>query len=355
MLVCVVDIVCPATELRIQISQGPDGVSTRVNRFGDLAHVLHDLGIACQIVNKGSVGRVEEPLDNRSKSRLGLRAGSLAAFVAGEQRFKVNALKLRPPINDYQFWETVVAMNALTQRHHTGSVARFIKGEIHCQEPSGKSIGEKCRPRSAEVMSCLGINQCHIEFRMIHMNDLERTVSVPWKRVRELQVHWFMWVRSPPTGALLDLLVSGTTIDYRCKGFVTGCGDETFLCLAECDQFPIDLSLVLLFVLLIFLVNEFIESIERCLAESWQAISTLVVIGQETHIPTAKVSLCLMIFGNPPPDFSTKRCIVSGGCSFQYGLDRHVPMICLFQRGCTGLYHLSAHFLTQTPTIRQLC
>src|SRR5436305_152813 len=122
MLCRIIFFVGPTAQLSIQLTQCPESVSTRINRLGDLAHILHDLGVACKIMYKGGIGRVEEPLDDRPEPWSGLRTSSLATFVAGEQRLKVNALELRSPINHDEFWQTVVAMNALTQRHHTGAV-----------------------------------------------------------------------------------------------------------------------------------------------------------------------------------------------------------------------------------------
>jgi len=165
--------------LDIQLAERPDRVFTWINRLGDLAHVFHDLRIPLQVVYELGVGRAEESLDDRSKARLSLGAAGLAAFVAGQQRLKVDTLELRSPIEDNQFWETVVPMDALAHDHHAGSVARLVEGQIYCQLTPGKGIGEKGCPGPAKMMPRARVNEFHVKGCVIDMYDLKWTVAVP--------------------------------------------------------------------------------------------------------------------------------------------------------------------------------
>src|SRR5258707_987688 len=99
MLALVIDIVSPSHEVLVEIAECPQGMVFWVNRFGDLANLLGDLGIANKRMDKLGISRPKEPLTNGPISWFCPWPIEFGARVIGEQRFKVNAPEIGTSID----------------------------------------------------------------------------------------------------------------------------------------------------------------------------------------------------------------------------------------------------------------
>src|SRR5947209_7305306 len=115
----------------------------------------------------------------------------------------------------------MVAMDTLTQNHHTGAVRWVIEGQVHRQEPSGKGVGKKRGPGSAKMLPRLRIHQLDIKEAMINMGHLKRAIPMSWQLIEQLPIHRLVGIGGTRTSPLVNLLVAGPTLDGGHKGFVT--------------------------------------------------------------------------------------------------------------------------------------
>jgi len=100
------------------------------------------------------------------------------AFVTGQQRLKVGTPELWTPINDDEFWETVVSMDTLSQNHHGRPIGWFVEGQIHCQDPPRKGVCQEGGPGLSKTMARSRISEFHIKPAVVKMSYLEGTISV---------------------------------------------------------------------------------------------------------------------------------------------------------------------------------
>ena len=87
-------------ELAGERSQRPTRLAFRIDALGDLASIPRELSVAGQRVHKSGVGSAEEALAHGPESRSTAGSRLLGAAVACQQRLEVDALKLRPTIDD---------------------------------------------------------------------------------------------------------------------------------------------------------------------------------------------------------------------------------------------------------------
>src|SRR2546421_6278206 len=83
-----------------------------INRCGDLAHLLGNLGIASQVVDELSIGRAKKPFNDRPIAWFRPGARSLGAGVVGEQGLKVHTAEVRAPIDHQGLRQPSVAPDA---------------------------------------------------------------------------------------------------------------------------------------------------------------------------------------------------------------------------------------------------
>src|SRR5687767_1086205 len=95
----VVELVRPLGQAIVQELQRPDGVFLRINTRGHLADVLGDLGVSREAVYLLGGGS-KKPFANGSKPWLSRWPSLFGAFVAREQRLKVDAFELLSAVND---------------------------------------------------------------------------------------------------------------------------------------------------------------------------------------------------------------------------------------------------------------
>src|SRR5579864_9375261 len=103
-------------------------------------------------MDEGRVCCIEESLNHGAETRLSFWPTCFAALITSQQRLEVDTFKFWSPIDHHQLWETMIPMDTLTQDHHAGAVRRFIKGQVHRQQPPGKRVGQKRGPRSAKML-----------------------------------------------------------------------------------------------------------------------------------------------------------------------------------------------------------
>src|SRR2546421_12398440 len=121
----IIHLVGPDTQVRIQISQRPNRLLSWSNGFRHLSNLLHDLGIAKEVVHKLGIGCPKQALNHRAIAGFGPRTSLLLAPVVGDQRLKVGATKIWPTIDDDGLWQTPIAADTLAQGHHTRTVTRW--------------------------------------------------------------------------------------------------------------------------------------------------------------------------------------------------------------------------------------
>src|SRR6266516_4092353 len=134
------------------------------------------------------------------------------AGVCGE-RLKVYAVKLPASIYHHDLWEWPISPNTLAEQHHTGTVARWIKGEIDREQPTCKRIHQKRGPGPTKRSPGTRADQFHVQQRMVEVPDFEWSIPMFWSCARQFPHPGFQRSRGPFSLAFEHLLVSRTLLD----------------------------------------------------------------------------------------------------------------------------------------------
>ena len=117
-------------------------------------------------------------LTNGAEPRLGWRPGLLGAFVACEQGFEVKALEFLATVYHEDLGKTAMTSHALSQNHHAGAVAGWIKGKHDRQQTTRESVGQQGQPGTAKVTTRLRADKLDIKFGVIDVADVIGTVPM---------------------------------------------------------------------------------------------------------------------------------------------------------------------------------
>lgn len=175
----VIDFVCVFDKPLVEFLQLPDGLTFRIDAFGHLPHLTGDLSVALQIVNELLVGRAEEAFASGAESGFRRWTAFLCAFVAGEKTFEIATLELSAAVNDNGLRKAGMSAHAFPENHHAGTTARRVERHIDRQDSPAKGIRHQSEPRPAERATRLRTNRPHIHLRVVDVNDLEGTITVP--------------------------------------------------------------------------------------------------------------------------------------------------------------------------------
>jgi hypothetical protein len=176
----VIDLVDILRQAGSKAFQGPDRQPFRVNLTGHMPGRFAGLGVSSQLVEQLRCCCTKKPFHDRPETRLLWRTIELRDQTAGQQGLKVDTSKLRPLIHHEFLGESPVPLNTQPKGHHGGAVAWGIKCHIASQHPSAVGIGHERGPRSGQRLSRHRGDQNQIQFRMIEMCSLKRTISVSW-------------------------------------------------------------------------------------------------------------------------------------------------------------------------------
>src|SRR6266705_1255518 len=210
----IVDLVGPCAQARIQSSERPLGVALGIDGFGDLTHLRGELRIASQIMNELGVGRAEEPFTDGPKPGLAWWPSLLRALEAREQRIEIQAVELLAAIDDEALGKAAVAADALPQDHHAGTVAGRIKCQKERQQPAGEGIGHEGIPGTPRVLARPRAHEFDVEFGMIDVRNVPRTVAVPRRMPLQCQIAGLVLVGSPRYLSAERLLILRPVGDY---------------------------------------------------------------------------------------------------------------------------------------------
>ena len=120
----------------------------------------------------------KNPLTNGTEPRLGWRPCLLRAFIAGKERFKVKALEFLATVHHGDLGQTAMAAHTLPQNHHAGTVTGGIEGKHDGQQAARESVGQQCEPGTTKVAICVGTEEFHVQFGVIDMANVKRTLSM---------------------------------------------------------------------------------------------------------------------------------------------------------------------------------
>lgn len=109
----------------------------------------------------------------------------LAQAYRAKQCLEVDALELRPAVDDYCLWQPLVAAHTLTQRQHAGPVTGWVEGQAYGQQPAREGIAQERCPRPSQVSPGAGADQLHVQLCVVEMSELERAVPVSRGRQAE--------------------------------------------------------------------------------------------------------------------------------------------------------------------------
>src|SRR6266702_617820 len=102
------------------------------------------------MVQKLTLHGTEQPFLGRSKARFSSRTLMLAHPVQGKQLLKVDAGKLRAPINCDRCRQASISLDAEAECHHTGAVRRWVEGQVVGSNASGVRKNEQSQPALAQ-------------------------------------------------------------------------------------------------------------------------------------------------------------------------------------------------------------
>ena len=100
----IIDFIRPFAQIEVQIAKNPHCLFTRLDLFRDLADLLHDLGIADEIVDKLVISGPKEPFTDGPLVWMGPGSGCFRAVIVRQERLKVRTSEVRSSINDDRLW-----------------------------------------------------------------------------------------------------------------------------------------------------------------------------------------------------------------------------------------------------------
>lgn len=206
----------------MEVREGPEGLALRVEGLGHDPDLLRDLGVARQGIDHFRVGRSEESFAHASEPGLGRRSGFLDALVACEKAFEVDRLEFLSVVHDENRRKALPSPDAVPDDHHAGLGTGVIEGEVERQNRAGIGIYHQGQPRASQSSPVAGSDKFDVEFRMVDMDDFERTGSVARSGPLQMPMKDRMGVGDPFSFPFSRLLLFRSLPDSVPEGFVAG-------------------------------------------------------------------------------------------------------------------------------------
>src|SRR5439155_25638553 len=125
-------------------------MAPRIYALGDLAGAVRDLRVALQIMKKLMVRGPENAFAGGTETGLCRRPRFFRYFASCQQCFEIDALEFLASVNYEDLRHARMSPHALAQDHHAGTITGRVKCEVHGEDATRKSIGQKGSPGASQ-------------------------------------------------------------------------------------------------------------------------------------------------------------------------------------------------------------
>src|SRR2546425_6119738 len=121
------------------------------------------------MVEEGSVHGAKKALLRRTVSWLCCWALVFAHAIQGQQLLEVGAGKLWASIDRDRCWQASIPLDAQPKNRQTGTIRRWVEGQVECGNASGMGENEQRQPTFSQRLTGPGIAKNQVQFGMIEM------------------------------------------------------------------------------------------------------------------------------------------------------------------------------------------